>query len=121
MINRPNPDKTDYYESTSDQRIMSETENYKSTLYQWNKTLDSDPSDPNTYRSVFIPQMSIAQPELVVGDKWYVKIRDSLALSEVKITEVTEKTVLLYPLSHSPFKEVRYRKFDIEFIEKAEK
>ena len=54
--------------------------------------------------------------ELLVGDKWYIKIRDSQTLSEVKIIEVTEKTVLL---SWENLIKTRYKKMDIEFVEKV--
>lgn len=53
-----------------------------------------------------------------IDSKWYIKINKSLGVSEVKIKDITEKTVLLEFLSDCvPRSSSRYALSDIEFIE----
>ena len=52
-----------------------------------------------------------------VDSKWYIKINKSLGVSEVKIKDITEKTVLLEFLNNCVPRSVRYALSDIEFIE----
>ena len=72
--------------------------------------------------SSYIPTIStqfIMPPELNVGEHWYVKFPGAIALTEVVIDEVTSKTVVLTPTKkYSP--PGRYKKSDIEFVEKVE-
>lgn len=75
--------------------------------------------------SSYIPTIStpfIMPPELKVGEHWYVKFPESKTLKEVEILEVTKHTALVKEhkgnlLTYS----CRYKKSDIEFVEKVEK
>lgn len=51
-----------------------------------------------------------------IDSKWCVKINNSLRVSEVKIKDITEKTVLLEFLNSS-LDSTRFSLSDIEFIE----
>jgi hypothetical protein len=79
-----------------------------------------------TLKSAYIPTTFIAPPDLKVGDKWYIKYQQGFCgLTEVEIKEVTEKTVVLQSLDsrlgyeRGESRPVRYKKFDIEFVEKV--
>jgi len=77
-------------------------------------------------KTTYIPTPFVVPPELKVGDKWYVKYQPGFCgLSEVEIKEVTEKTVVLQSLDkllgyeRGESRPVRYKKSDIEFVEKV--
>jgi hypothetical protein len=79
------------------------------------------PNQPTELKSVYIPTTFIVPPELKVGDKWFVKLQGASCLTEQKIIEVTEKTVLLQRMDDSlaGHAHLRYKKTDIEFVEKV--
>ena len=58
--------------------------------------------------------------DLNINDNWYIKINNSIGLSECKIKELTEKTVLL-EFNGILSKSYRYTKSDVQFIEKLNK
>ena len=60
-----------------------------------------------------------SDPTLSSGQHWYIKLPNTISLSEVLIEEVTPKTVLLKPIEKN--QPMRYKKSDIEFVEKVEK
>jgi hypothetical protein len=88
-----------------------------------------------TLKSAYIPTPFVVPPALKVGDKWYIKYQQGFCgLTEVEIKEVTEKTVVLQSLDkwlgyerldkwlgyeRGESKPVRYKKSDIEFVEKV--
>lgn len=59
--------------------------------------------------------------ELKSGDKWFVKLHEAKCLTEQKIVEVTEKTVLLERIDDNSclHSKLRYKRSDIEFVEKV--
>jgi hypothetical protein len=72
-------------------------------------------------KTAYIPTPFVVPPELKVGDKWFVKLQGASCLTEQKIIEVTEKTVLLQRMDDSLalHTHLRYKKTDIEFVEKV--
>jgi hypothetical protein len=72
-------------------------------------------------KTAYIPTPFDVPPELKVGDKWFVKLQGASWLTEQKIIEVTEKTVLLQQMDDSLARHahLRYKKTDIEFVEKV--
>jgi hypothetical protein len=79
-----------------------------------------------TLKSAYIPTPFVVPPALKVGDKWYIKYQQGFCgLTEVEIKEVTEKTVVLQSsdkwlgYERGENKPVRYKKLDIEFVEKV--
>jgi len=93
----------------------------------WNGTPITDhtfagiPNQLTELKSAYIPTTFIVPPELKVGDKWFVKLQGASCLTEQKIIEVTEKTVLLQRMDDSLalHTHLRYKKTDIEFVEKV--
>ena len=79
------------------------------------------PNQPTELKSAYIPTTFIVPPELKVGDKWFVKLQGASCLTKQKIIEVTEKTVLLQRMDDSLARHahLRYKKTDIEFVEKV--
>jgi hypothetical protein len=78
-------------------------------------------------KMAYIPTVFTVPPELNVGEIWYIKYQQGFCgLTEVEIKEVTEKTVVLQSLDSrlgyecGGNKPVRYKKLDIEFVEKVE-
>jgi hypothetical protein len=69
-------------------------------------------------KSAYVPTVFTVPPELKVGDKWYVKEPDQKILVVYEIFEVTEKTVVMKEKNFVGH--YRYRKSDIEFVEKVE-
>lgn len=69
--------------------------------------------------SSYIPTPFIMPPELRFGEYWYVKFPNVNRLVEVVIDEVTSKTVVLSPTEENR-PTYRYKKSDIEFVEKVE-
>lgn len=70
-----------------------------------------------------IPTPFIVPPEIKVGENWYVKFPGAIALVEVEIVEVTKQTVVIKQPHRSLSylsNENRYKKSDIEFVEKVE-
>lgn len=98
---------------------MSEDVNeYQGIPNQWSGTPITDHTFTGipptiSLKSAYIPTVFTAPPELKVGEKWYVKFPDSTCLSEARILDVTEKTVLFYS-------NVRFKKTDVEFVEKVQ-
>jgi hypothetical protein len=94
----------------------------------WNGTPITDhtfagiPNQPTELKSAYIPTTFIVPPELKVGDKWFVKLQGASCLTEQKIIEVTEKTVILQRMDDSlaGHAHLRYKKTDIEFVEKVQ-
>lgn len=71
-------------------------------------------------KTAYIPTVFITPPELKVGEVWYVKFSGSNCLSEEKIVDVTDKTVLLEKFDANYFvRPTRFKKTDIEFVEKV--
>jgi hypothetical protein len=70
-------------------------------------------------KTAYIPTVIILPPELKAGDKWYVKEPDQKILVVYEIFEVTEKTVVMKEENYVGCGHYRYRKSDIEFIEKV--
>ena len=72
-------------------------------------------------KTAYIPTTFIVPPELKVGDKWFVKLQGASCLAEQEIIEVTEKTVLLHRINEYPSlrTNLRYKKSDVEFVEKV--
>lgn len=66
---------------------------------------------------VCIPTLFVVPPE--VGESWYVKLPGSARIQHVRILEVTEKTMNLMDLESEVTALGRYKKTDIEFVEKA--
>ena len=54
---------------------------------------------------------------LVSGQRWYVKLPGNPMLREVKITDVTPKTVNVRPMDQPRAGEVRFAIEDVEFVE----
>ena len=79
--------------------------------------------NPATVTTSYIPTPFIVPPEIKVGENWYIKLPGAIALVEVEILEVTKQTVVIKQ-SHRSLSyissENRYKKSDIEFIEKSE-
>lgn len=78
----------------------------------------------NRYESIDNSNVDLVQDLLKslttkkIDSKWYIKINKSLGVSECKIKDITEKTVLLEFLNDSvPRSSIRYALSDIEFIE----
>lgn len=57
-------------------------------------------------------------PELKKDDKWYIKLPGGPTVVEIKITDVTDKTVE-FKLVHSYSTPARYIKTDTQFVEKV--
>ncbi len=77
--------------------------------------------NPNTYnQTAYIPTVFI-KLDLKCGDVWYCKLPGGNMLQHCKIVEITEKTVLLKDLDSKYDAFGRYKKTDIEFVEKLEK
>ena len=53
-----------------------------------------------------------------IGEKWFVKINGSLSLAEVKIEDLTDRTVLLCFYEFLNPQSTRCSRLDVEFIEK---
>lgn len=70
--------------------------------------------------SSYIPTIFTMPSELNVGEYWYVKFPNVNRLVEVVIGGVTSKTVVLSPTEENR-PTYRYKKTDIEFVEKVEK
>ena len=71
--------------------------------------------------TAYIPTVFIVPPELKVGDNWYVKLPGATALVEVKIEQVTPKTVLLRQMDFPYNNPLRYEISNITFVKKVEK
>ncbi len=72
-----------------------------------------------TQTTAYIPTVFTVPPELKVGDFWYVKPQGELELIVFKILDATEKTV--YILNPSTSRMRRYKKTDIEFVERVKR
>lgn len=68
---------------------------------------------------VYIPTQFIVPPKVECGEAWYVKLPGCARLQYVRILEVTEKTINLKDLESEVLAKGRYKKTDIEFVEKA--
>ena len=68
---------------------------------------------------VYIPTQFIVPPKVESGEAWYVKLPGCARLQYVRILEVTEKTINLKDLESESLAKGRYKKTDIEFVEKA--
>lgn len=91
---------------------------------QWSGTPITDHSftgiPPTTsLKSAYIPTVFIAPPELNVGETWYVKYPEDYEVTKVKILELTEKTVQFKVAEDGPAYPSRYKKSDVEFVEKV--
>ena len=64
----------------------------------------------------------LKRDKVMVGDSWFVKLNNALALSEIKILELTERTVKFKNRSGNGWtiSDNRMCVSDIEFIEKVE-
>ena len=73
--------------------------------------------------TAYIPTTFPVPPELNVGECWYIKFPNATALVEVEIIDVTKQTVVLKQIREISYlaPESRYKKSDIEFVEKMEK
>ena len=57
--------------------------------------------------------------ELKTGERWYVQYPEAVALTEVTITDVTEKTVMINPQpDHLRPMNTRYERGTVRFIER---
>jgi len=72
-----------------------------------------------TTSTAYIPTQSIVPPKVESGEAWYVKLPGCVRLQYVRILEVTEKTINLKDLESEYFSTDRYKKTDIEFVEKG--
>ena len=72
-----------------------------------------------TTSTAYIPTQSIVPPKVESGEAWYVKLPGCARLQYVRILEVTEKTINLKDLESESLSNGRYKKTDIEFVEKA--
>jgi hypothetical protein len=70
-------------------------------------------------KTAYIPTVFILPPELKVGDKWYIKYPEDYEVTKVKILELTEKTVQFKVAEDGPAYPSRYKKIDVEFVEKV--
>ena len=66
---------------------------------------------------VYIPTLFVVPPE--VGESWYVKLPGCARIQYVRIIEVTEKTINLMDLNSESKTLCRYKKTDVEFVEKV--
>ena len=73
------------------------------------------PPMPPTAKTFYTPR-----PTLSVGEYWYVKRKRLSTLSEFKITDVTEHTVLLNECGRSSGSH-RYKIDDVEFVERIDR
>lgn len=58
-----------------------------------------------------------------VGEKWYVVLKDTTTVSTAAIVDITKETICIDIKSGSSFSgwnRVRYKKDDIEFVERIE-
>ena len=84
----------------------------------WDKQDDRYTMNPTT-STAYIPTQFIVPPKVEVGEAWYVKLPGCARLQYVRILEVTEKTINLKDLESESLAKGRYKKTDIEFVEKA--
>lgn len=73
--------------------------------------------------TAYIPTTFPSPLQLNVGEQWYVKLPNATALVEVEIIEVTNQSVVLKQIKEISYlaPKSRYKKSDIEFVEKVEK
>lgn len=69
---------------------------------------------------VYIPTPFIVLPEIEVGENWFVKLPGCSMVQNVRIVDITEKTVNLNDLNSAKIALGRYKKTDVEFVEKVE-
>lgn len=53
------------------------------------------------------------------GERWYIRLPGGMTLIHVAITDVTEQTVEMKDVTNRFATESRYKKADIEFVEKT--
>jgi hypothetical protein len=68
---------------------------------------------------VYLPTPFIVPPKIEFGEEWYVKLPGCARIQHVRILEVTEKTINLMDLESEVTAFGRYKKTDIEFVEKV--
>jgi hypothetical protein len=117
----------EYLKSKDNEQMSEDVPEYQGIPNPWTRKLTDHtfgvgiPNQPTELKSAYIPTTFIVPPELKVGDKWFVKLQGASCLTEQKIIEVTEKTVLLQRMDDSLARHahLRYKKTDIEFVEKV--
>lgn len=86
-------------------------------MENWDKQDDAFVRHLNEHMSYHSSQ----SPALNVGDFWYIKYPGAIALVEVEIIEVSQKTVQLKQIDRPYYNISRYEISDVKFVEKIEK
>ena len=77
---------------------------------------------PATVHTSYIPTPFIVPPEIKVGENWYIKRPEKTSLDKVEVIEVTQKTIQVLDIGRVLHEDslLRFKKSDIEFVEKVE-
>lgn len=69
--------------------------------------------------TAYIPTVFVLPPKVEVGEQWYVKLPGCHRIQDVRIVDITDKTVNLKDLESESLALGRYKKSDVEFVEKV--
>jgi hypothetical protein len=75
--------------------------------------------NPATQATAYIPTVFPIPPKIEVGENWYVKLPGCARLQNIRVVEITKETINLKDLESESLALGRYKKTDIEFVEKV--